>query len=72
MKERQALVDSLARLLGQIGLQRQARPVKSLEEHIRENYGDGKAPNDDPVEKEDGGESAAGANGKEVDDANEK
>jgi hypothetical protein len=37
LKERQALVDSLARLLAQIGLERQAKPVKPLDEYIKEN-----------------------------------
>jgi hypothetical protein len=34
LRERQALVDSLARLLSQIGLERQARPVPKLDEYI--------------------------------------
>lgn len=36
LRERQALIDSLARLLAQLGLERQERPVKSLHEYIRE------------------------------------
>jgi len=36
VKERQSLVDSLARVLGQLGLLRRARPVKSLDEVIEE------------------------------------
>ena len=70
LKERQSLVDSLSKLLGQIGLQRQARPVKSLAEHIAENYGDGKDLNDgqDAADEEPG----QGVSRKEVDDADEK
>jgi hypothetical protein len=34
--QRQTLCDSLARLLGQLGLSRVPRPVKSLAEHIQE------------------------------------
>ena len=41
VKERQALVDSLARLLGQLGLERRQRPSKSLADYIAENYGNG-------------------------------
>lgn len=33
-RERQALTDSLARLLGQLGLERQAKPMPSLSEYI--------------------------------------
>lgn len=34
LRERQILVDSLARLLGQLGLQRQARPIAPLPQHV--------------------------------------
>jgi hypothetical protein len=34
VRERQALVDSLARLLGQLGLERVARPVPTLKEYL--------------------------------------
>src|SRR5215467_8032245 len=34
VRERQTLCDSLARLLSQIGLERQAKPVKSLSEYL--------------------------------------
>jgi hypothetical protein len=37
LKERQVLVDSLSRLLGQLGLERQQRPIKTLAEHIAEH-----------------------------------
>jgi hypothetical protein len=36
MLQRMQLSDSLARLLGQLGLRRQAKPVKTLAEYIRE------------------------------------
>ena len=36
LRERQILVDCLARLLAQLGLQRQERPIKSLQEYIQE------------------------------------
>ena len=36
VRERQSLVDSLARLLGQLGLSRVPKPVKSLAEYIAE------------------------------------
>jgi len=36
LKERQVLVDSLSRLLSQLGLERQQRPIKSLAEYIAE------------------------------------
>ncbi len=40
LRERQQLVDSLARLLGQIGVDRVAKQIPTLAEHIRETYGD--------------------------------
>jgi len=58
VKERQALVDSLSRLLQQLGLQRQQRPVKSLAEYVAEKYGcEGKVPSDG--RGEDGGHSTS-------------
>jgi hypothetical protein len=36
VRERQALVDSLARILGELGLERRAKPVKSLHEYLAE------------------------------------
>jgi hypothetical protein len=36
LRERQALVDSLARLLSQIGLERQAKPIKPLDQYLAE------------------------------------
>jgi len=36
VRERAQLADSLARLLGQLGLERREKPVKSLQEHIQE------------------------------------
>lgn len=41
VKERQALVDSLARLLHQLGLERRARPAPSLAEYLASRYGGG-------------------------------
>jgi hypothetical protein len=40
VRERQQLADSLARLLLQLGLDRVAKRVGTLEEHIEETYGD--------------------------------
>jgi len=36
VRERQSLCDSLARLLGQLGLERREKPIKSLQEHLRD------------------------------------
>jgi hypothetical protein len=36
VQQRQQLADSLARLLGQLGLERVPKPIKSLQEHIAE------------------------------------
>jgi hypothetical protein len=36
VRERQALADSLSRLLGQLGLDRQEKPAKSLAEYLHE------------------------------------
>lgn len=36
LRERQALVDSLSRLLAQIGLERKAQPIKPLAQYIEE------------------------------------
>ena len=41
LRERQALADSLARILGQLGLERRQQPPKSLAEYITEHYGSG-------------------------------
>ncbi len=38
LRERQQLVDSLARILGQLGLERKAKPVPALAEYISERY----------------------------------
>jgi hypothetical protein len=42
LRERQSLVESLARLLSQLGLEREAKRIPSLAEHIAETYGDEK------------------------------
>jgi hypothetical protein len=42
VRERQALADSLARLLGHLGLERQQRPIKSLREYIEEREQEGR------------------------------
>jgi len=39
LRERQALVDSLARLLGQLGLERTVKPTVSLDTYLSEKYG---------------------------------
>ncbi len=38
LRERQQLVDSLARILGQLGLERKAKPVPALSEYLDANY----------------------------------
>jgi hypothetical protein len=47
VRERQALVDSLARILGQLGLERQARKVPDLSAYLRDRYKD-EAPSSPP------------------------
>ena len=39
VRERQQLVDSLGRLLGQLGLERKAKPVPALAQYLEEKYG---------------------------------
>jgi hypothetical protein len=70
VKERQVLADSLARLLGQIGLQRQARPVAAIPQHVVQ-------PHDwEEQEEEVGGDSPVeeptAKDAKRSEDANEK
>ncbi len=36
LRERQVLVDSLSRLLQQLGLERREKPIKSLQDHLRD------------------------------------
>ena len=43
LRERQQLVDSLARILGQLGLERKAKPVPALSEYLDANYKAGHA-----------------------------
>ncbi len=38
LRERQQLVDSLARILGQLGLERKAKPVPALSEYLETKY----------------------------------
>jgi hypothetical protein len=38
LRERQGLVDSLARILGQLGLERRAKPVPDLNEYLEGKY----------------------------------
>ncbi len=38
LRERQQLVDSLARILGQLGLERKAKPVPALSEYLESKY----------------------------------
>ncbi len=38
VKERQQLVDSLARILGQLGIERRAKPIPRLREYLEEKY----------------------------------
>ena len=44
VRERQQLVDSLARILTTLGLERRAQKVPALAEYLRENYGSKEAP----------------------------
>lgn len=39
VEQRQRLVDSLARVLGQLGLERRAKPVPALQEYVAKKYG---------------------------------
>jgi len=39
LRERQQLVDSLARIMGQLGLERKQKPALSLPEYLVEQYG---------------------------------
>jgi len=38
VEQRQRLVDSLARVLGQLGLERRAKPVTDLHEYVAQRY----------------------------------
>ncbi len=38
LRERQSLVDSLSRILGQLGLERKAKPVPALSEYLEARY----------------------------------
>ena len=38
LRECQQLVDSLARILGQLGLERKAKPIPALAQYIAEKY----------------------------------
>jgi hypothetical protein len=40
LRERQSLVDSLSRVLGQLGLERRPKPIPALSEYVAERYGD--------------------------------
>ncbi|OFW06337.1 MAG: hypothetical protein A3G20_03490 [Acidobacteria bacterium RIFCSPLOWO2_12_FULL_59_11] len=40
LRERQQLVDSLSRILGQLGLERKPKPVPALAQYLEEKYGD--------------------------------
>jgi hypothetical protein len=44
VEQRQRLVDSLARILGQLGLERRAKPAKSLDAYLAEKYSPRPAP----------------------------
>jgi len=60
LRERQVLVDSLARLLGQLGLERRQREAPSLSEYIAKKYGgksgapEGRLPNSIEVQHAEG------------------
>ena len=52
LRERQQLVDSLARILGQLGLERKAKPVLGLSEYVEAKYrgnGEGKTGRSGPA-----------------------
>ena len=51
VRERQQLVDSLARILKQLGLERRAKPVPALAEYIAEKYSEPEG-EPEPVEPE--------------------
>jgi len=63
-RERTALADSLAKYMAMLGLQRQAKPVKSLAEYVAEKYGDGKVPGNGQGEDADDAKDAEAANEK--------
>ena len=52
LRERQQLVDSLARILGQLGLERRAKPVPALSEYLAGKYsGNGEGAGPEPESK---------------------
>ena len=59
LRERQQLVDSLARILGQLGLERKAKPVPVLAQYIAEKYQGNRSAKPEP-ESEPGGKSTLG------------
>ena len=63
LRERQQLVDSLARILGQLGLERKAKPVPVLAQYIAEKYqGEGSA-KPEPESKPEGSPRLVGRRG---------
>jgi hypothetical protein len=53
VEQRGRLADSLAKVLGQLGLERRQRPAPSLQEYISEKYGGREPPHDPPQEAKD-------------------
>jgi hypothetical protein len=48
VEQRQKLADGLARVLGQLGLERRQKPPASLEAYVQERYGRGPEPAEEP------------------------
>jgi hypothetical protein len=74
LRERQSLVDSFARLLGQLGLKRREKPIPSLHEYLAEKREEVVTPANpkigadfDPRELSDNTEPGATLGGSEVD-----
>jgi hypothetical protein len=56
VRERVALADSLARYMGQLGLERREKPIPDLKDYLHENYND--KSNDDATSMNADGETA--------------
>jgi hypothetical protein len=67
LRERQGLVDSLARLLGQLGLERRQREAPSLSEYVAKKYGGKSAGPDESPPNPMEGQHAEGCEGPRAD-----
>lgn len=65
LRERQSLVDSLARLLGQLGLERVAKPVQSLRDYLAQADAEDSAPGADGDGRHPAADNEAAESGKE-------